>query len=124
VFRRRAFFAGRSTNGTGAKDIGWFGPSGEELDGADWAAPTCRTIGVFLNGDEIGDRGPRGEPIVDDSFLVLLHAAGDAVQFALPGPPWAKEYAVMIDTALPGDGDPGAGHWRPATRSPSRRTPW
>jgi glycogen operon protein len=116
VFRRRAFFAGRSVNGTGAKDIGWFRSSGDELDGADWAAVTCRTIGVFLNGDEITGRGSRGEPIVDDSFLVLLHAAGDPVRFTLPGPPWAKEYAVVVDTALPGDGDPGAGSLTPGDR--------
>jgi isoamylase len=105
VFRRRAFFLGRQVHGTGAKDIGWFLPSGAEMTDADWRT-SGRTLGVFLNGDEIAGRGPRGERVVDDSFLVLLHAGGSPASFVLPGPPWAKEFAVLLDTALEGSSDP------------------
>ncbi|MEP7054762.1 MAG: glycogen debranching enzyme GlgX, partial [Actinomycetota bacterium] len=105
VFRRRAFFLGMPVHGTGAKDIGWFGPKGEEMEGRDWSAPG-RTLGVFLNGDEIIGRGSRGERVVDASFLILLHASPEALEFTLPGPPWATGFAMLLDTAADGRYEP------------------
>jgi glycogen operon protein len=98
VFRRRAFFTGRPLHGVGVKDLGWFAPSGEELTERDWSAPAA-TLGMFVDGEEIHSRGPRGERIVDESFLVLLHAGAAPVGFTLPGVPWAKSYEVLLDTA-------------------------
>jgi glycogen operon protein len=99
VFRRRAFFTGRPLHGAGVKDLGWFAPTGEELTDADWSAPAV-TLGVFVDGEEIHSRGPRGERIVDESFLLLLHAGDSPVGFTLPGVPWAKSYEILLDTAL------------------------
>ncbi len=118
VFRRRAFFLGRQSFGSGHKDIGWFTSSGREMDDADWSAPDVATIGMFLDGDEIHTRGPRGEQVRDDSFLVLLHAGPDPVPVVLPGPPWADGYRLLLDTAHAGTAlDEGAGgtRLRPAT---------
>jgi glycogen operon protein len=103
VFRQRAFFQGRPVSGNGAKDLAWFTPEGVEMTDADWFAPSARTLGMYLSGDGIRTRGPRGERIRDDSFLLLLHAGGDATAFRLPGPPWAEGYAIVLDTAAPGD---------------------
>jgi isoamylase len=99
VFRRRRFFQGQALRGSGVKDIGWFTHDGVEMDEANWRAPDIATLGVFLNGDEIPDLGPRGEHIVDDSFLLLIHGGAEPVRFALPGSPWAKEYELVLDTA-------------------------
>ena len=51
-------------------------------------------------------RGPQGERITDDSFLLVLHAGARELEFTLPGDPWARWYQVVVDTTL--DGDPGA----------------
>jgi isoamylase len=99
VFRRRAFFTGRPLHGAGVKDLGWFAPTGEELTDADWSLPAV-TLGVFVDGEEIHSRGPRGERIVDESFLLLLHAGDVPTGFTLPGVPWAKSYEILLDTAL------------------------
>jgi isoamylase len=110
VFRRRKFFQGQALRGSAVKDIGWFTSDGAEMDGAGWRAPDIAALGVFLNGDEIPDRGPRGEQIVDDSFLVLLNGGAEPVPFTLPGTPWAKEYELVLETAsdpvVPGEGRP------------------
>jgi isoamylase len=98
VFRRRAFFTGRPAHGVGVKDLGWFGPSGEELTEHDWTVPGG-TLGMFVDGSEIHTRGPRGERIEDESFLVVLHAGDEPIGFTLPGMPWAKTYEVVLDTA-------------------------
>ena len=50
----------------------------------DWQQEPGRTLGVFLNGDEIPSRTAHGEEIVDDSFLLLFNAHFDPVTFTLP----------------------------------------
>jgi isoamylase len=54
---------------------------------------------VFLNGDAITEPGPRGEPVRDDTFLILLSANQDPVTFTLPGPKLGRCWAVTLDTA-------------------------
>jgi isoamylase len=98
VFRQRAFFEGHRLD-DGVKDLAWFTPDGQEMDDADWSSSSARTIGMYLSGRGIRTRGARGERIVDDSFLLLLHAGGQDQTFVLPGPPWGASYVVEIDTA-------------------------
>jgi glycogen operon protein len=100
VFRQRAFFEGHRLD-DGVKDLAWFRPDGTELGDDDWGSPSVRTVGMYLSGRGIRTRGPRGERIVDDSFLLLLHAGDDEAQVRLPGPPWASSYTVELDTAQP-----------------------
>ena len=103
VFRQRAFFQGRAVGGDGVKDLAWFTPEGDEMNDADWSVQSARTLGMYLSGEGIRTRGPRGERITDRSFLLLLHAGEDDVDFRLPGPPWAEGYTVVLDTAAPDD---------------------
>jgi glycogen operon protein len=63
-----------------------------------WAQSTVRALGMFLNGDEISEPGPRGQRIVDDSFLVLLNGP-NPVHFRLPGKGWASAFELVLDTA-------------------------
>ena len=56
---------------------------------------------MYLSGRGIRTRGPRGERIVDDSFLLLFHAGDLDQTFVLPGPPWGDSYVVEVDTAHP-----------------------
>ncbi|HEU5035090.1 MAG TPA: glycogen debranching protein GlgX [Mycobacteriales bacterium] len=99
VFRQRAFFLGHPVSSNGVKDLAWFTPAGVEMDDADWSAPTARTLGMYLSGHGIRTRGPRGERITDDSFLLLLHAGGEPTKFQLPAEPWATSYVIELDTA-------------------------
>ena len=54
----------------------WSGsrPTGSEMQNGDWSRDDARAVAVFLNGDAISEPDPRGEPVVDDSFLVLLNS--------------------------------------------------
>ena len=106
VFRQRHFFEGQPLVDGGPKDLTWFGAEGIELTNATWADMERRTLGMFLAGNAIRARGRRGEQIVGDSFMILLHAGTEPVDFLLPGPPLATSYELVIGTA----GEPGSHH--------------
>ncbi len=99
VFRRRRFFRGGPDGGDGLADIAWPTPSGREMAGRDWNTPDARALMVFLNGDAITEPGPRGEPVRDDTFLILLSAQQEPVTFTLPGPKFGQSWAITLDTA-------------------------
>ena len=99
VFRQGAFFSGRALGQDGVKDLAWFSASGLEVTDEQWFDPDVRTVGMYLDGEGIRTRGPRGERVVDDSFLLLVHAGPADEQVALPGLPWARAYDVVLDTA-------------------------
>ncbi len=114
VLRQRAFFAGRAVpGGDGRKDLAWFRPDGTEMTEREWHSPDTRTLGMYLDGEGIRQRGPQGERVTDESYLLVLHAGAEDATFTLPGPPWASGYQVVVDTAY-GDGVPPAGADRPA----------
>jgi isoamylase len=110
VFRRRRFFHGRPVEGTHDElsDIAWFTPEGQEMTQRDWQAAHARSLVVFLNGNAISEPGPRGEPITDDSFLLMVNAAPRAQEFAVPVN-HGKQWRLVVDTERPDGVPPGTG---------------
>jgi glycogen operon protein len=99
VFRRRRFFAGKPIGrGEELGDIAWFTPSGEEMKEQNWDDGFGKAIAVFLNGEGITDLDQRGEPVVDDSFLMAFNAHYENIEFTLPGKTYGTEWAVVVDT--------------------------
>ncbi|MBB1243985.1 glycogen debranching protein GlgX [Streptomyces durbertensis] len=98
VLRRKAFFSGRPHGPEGLRDLAWFAADGSEMTEADWFAPS-NTLGMYLSGRDIPHRDARGEQVVDESFLVVLHADHRPLDFPLPGPPWADSYKLVVDTS-------------------------
>src|SRR5205823_7021136 len=95
VLRQPAFFEGFPVpGGDGCKDLAWFHPDGRELTEADWADAGLRTLGIYLDGRGLRHRGSRGEVIVDDSYLLLMHSGDQPASFTLPDAPWADQYEV------------------------------
>jgi isoamylase len=96
VFRRRRWFQGRAIRGV--PDIGWFSPDGTEMSEDDWDAGFAKSLGVFLNGDAIPTLDARGEPVTDDSFLILFNAHHEPIDFVVPAS-WGERWSVVLDTA-------------------------
>ena len=98
VFRQPSFLTGFSPRGSGLPDVWWFRADGRRMTQRDWQSPDARTLGVFLNGQEVHGRTEHGEEIVDDSFLLLLNTYSEPVEFILPtrrfGSPWVLELAT------------------------------
>jgi isoamylase len=118
VLRQRRFFAGRPVpGGDGRKDLAWLRADGTEMTEREWHLPDLRTLGMYLGGDGIRQRGPRGERLSDESYLLVLHAGAEDTTFTLPGLPWASGWEVVVDTTYP-DGVPPSGVDRPVADLP------
>ncbi|MFC6086026.1 glycogen debranching protein GlgX [Sphaerisporangium aureirubrum] len=98
VFRRRRFFQGSMPEGD-VRDIVWLTPSGKEMTSSDWHSGFGKAMAVFLNGEAISEPGPRGERIVDDSFLLLINAHHENITYTLPGAGFAPGWHPVLDTA-------------------------
>ncbi len=94
VFHRRDFFGGQSQDGSGLPDIRWFRADGREMSRRDWRSSELRVLGVFLNGEEIPSPNPVGEPVVDDSFVMLVNAGARGHALPPPGAPLRQPLAA------------------------------
>ncbi|MGY1702056.1 glycogen debranching protein GlgX [Geodermatophilus sp. SYSU D00766] len=125
VLRQEAFFEGHEIPATGGtRDVAWFAPGGGQLTTGDWFDAGLQTVGMYLDGRAIRHRDPYGRPVVDDSYLVQLHAGPDPVTVHLPGAPWADGYEFVVSTEYATGAPP-----RPAVVAPGpievpARTVW
>ena len=103
VLRRRLYLQGGPVRGADDQlgDVAWFTPGGEEMTGQDWDAGFAQSLTVFLNGGAITETDRRGQPIRDDSFLLLFNASTHDLEFALPPARYGDVWETVLDTAQP-----------------------
>jgi isoamylase len=99
VFHRRGWYQGRSIRGSAElDDIGWFRPDGSGMSDSDWEQGYIKSLQVFLNG-RLGYVNKRGEPVLDDDFLILFNASEDHIFFR---PALAEEdrpWQIVLNTS-------------------------
>ena len=98
VFRRPKFFQGRRIRGSEIRDVMWFNPGGNEMSDEEWTSPFVRCLGMLLSGDTIDVLSFEGEPIRDETFLLLINAHYEPIRFVLPGEEHL-EWRLILDTA-------------------------
>jgi glycogen operon protein len=100
VFRRRRFFQGRRIRGAEVKDISWMRPDGKEMTDEDWAKGYVRCLGVRLAGHAIEEKDPKGRPLLDETYLMLLNAHHEPRPFTLPAHKRGVRWQPVLDTAV------------------------
>ena len=76
----------------------WFNPGGNEMSDEEWSSPFVRCLAMLLSGDTIDVLSFEGEPIRDQTFLLLINAHHETIPFVLPGEEHL-EWRLVIDTA-------------------------
>jgi isoamylase len=103
VFQRQKFFQGRSLRQEGLRDVLWHTPGGKEMDEAAWRAGFVHCLGLWLDGEILGEVDDHGEPIRGDTVLMLLNAHWEPIPFAIPATPQGAYWEPLLDTAQPPD---------------------
>jgi len=102
TFRRSRFFDGRPVKremGEPLPDIVWLDTEASEMQPEDWDSSLSRSVGVFLNGQGIRARDPRGNTLSDVHFLLYFNAHDEEQKFTIPSAEYAESWDVVIDTA-------------------------
>jgi isoamylase len=94
---RRRFFQDRQIRGSVVKDIAWYGTDGNEVSDEAWGSNN-KSIALMLNGKTLGVMDEEGAPVVDDSFLILVNASDQGVEYVLPEPPDKTPWHQVLDT--------------------------
>ena len=95
---RRRFFQDREIRGSVVRDIAWYGTDGKEISDEAWSEAWNRSIALMLNGQTLQVMDDEGHPVVDDSFLILVNAAAEGVEYTLPEPPDGQPWRQVLDT--------------------------
>src|SRR4051812_2381912 len=98
VFRRPKFLQGRRIRGSEVKDVMWFNPGGNEMSDEEWGSPFVRCLGMLLSGDTSDILTFEGEPVRDKTFLLLINAHYEPIQFLPPGREHL-EWELILNTA-------------------------
>ena len=96
--RRHKFFQDRTVKGSVVHDIAWFGTDGNQFPEADWNSGWKNSMAFLLNGKTLGITDDEGKAITDDSFLIMVNAFCEGVEFTLPKAPAETPWIQVLDT--------------------------
>jgi len=100
AFRRRKFLKGEIIDDSETKDIQWLRPDGNEITEEEWQAPDTKTLGFILSGDALDEYNEKGEPRVDDTFLVWINFHHEKVECTVPSAIQGATWEAVISTDL------------------------
>src|SRR6185437_12328244 len=80
----------------------WLRPDGNEMTQDEWNAGWVRCFGLWLNGLTLDEVNAIGEPIHDDTFLLLFNAHHEPMRFVLPPSRPGTVWELCFDTRSSG----------------------
>ena len=99
---RRKFFQDRPIRKEGEDivemDIAWFNTDGKQVSDETWHTEWNRAVCVLLNGQTLEVTDEDGKPVIDNSFLLIINAAQEGVEFTLPPCHTAGQWCQMMST--------------------------
>jgi glycogen operon protein len=101
VFSRPRFLRGEVLSEAGVKDITWLTPSGKEATTEDWRNPVALSLGYVLSGAAGEFFTPGGQRDIDESFLVMMNAYYDGIDFRFPVLAAPMSWEPLVDTSEP-----------------------
>ncbi len=109
--RRRKFFQDRAIDplhkqdrevgGKRVKDIAWYRPDGEEMAAEEWDAGWVRCLGLLLSGKTLDQVNRLGQPLNDDTYLLLLNPHHEPIKFYMPQAEDIAAWELIVDTRTP-----------------------
>jgi glycogen operon protein len=101
-FHRRKFFQDRPIRKEGEDivemDIAWFNTDGKQVSDETWRTEWNRAVCVLLNGQTLQITDEEGKPVIDNSFLLIINAAQEGVEFTLPPCHTTGQWCQMMST--------------------------
>jgi glycogen operon protein len=109
--RRQKFFQGRRIDphaaldveiagGRHVQDIIWIRPDGAEMTAEEWSLGWVRCLGLELSGKTLDHVDALGNPVVDQTYLILFNPHWESIDFYMPGTHGEKCWELIFDTRI------------------------
>ena len=96
---RRKFFQDRTIRNSVVRDIAWYGADGKEMPEEAWTTEWTRSLGADAERQDAAGVAMRTAiRWMDDSFLILVNAFHEGVEFTLPPVPNGSPWRQVMDT--------------------------
>jgi isoamylase len=99
---RRKFFQDREIRKRGVtnllQDIAWYNADGNQVSDEGWNTEWNKSLAIVLNGQTLQVTDENGVPVTDDSFLLIVNAAPEGVEFTMPASPSGHTWKLILDT--------------------------
>ncbi|MCU1323658.1 MAG: glycogen debranching enzyme GlgX [Acidobacteriaceae bacterium] len=99
---RRKFFQDREVRKADQnvviQDAAWFNTDGKPISDEVWNTTWNRSVCVMLNGQTLQVTNDEGDQVKDSSFLLIVNAAADGVEYSLPPSPAGSPWCQVLDT--------------------------
>jgi glycogen operon protein len=95
---RRKFFQDSQIRGSVVRDVAWYGTDGNEVSDQVWNEPWSKSICLMFNGRTLNTIDDEGQKVIDDSFLIIINAADQGVEYTLPETPNKTPWRQILDT--------------------------
>jgi isoamylase len=107
VFSRRRFLRSQGL-ADGVREVAWMRPDGIEMSDTEWNQGFARCLGVYFSGAAIQRLTSRGQPVRDESVVVLCNAHHELIEFTLPEFETKARWITELDTDRPSTAEPPA----------------
>jgi len=98
AFQRRTFLRGERAQGR-LKDATWLRADAKEMRAEDWNDGANKSLGLLLSGEGLRQSSDIGEPIMDDTFYLVLCAGDRDLPITVPaGENEEAPWEVVVDT--------------------------
>src|SRR5581483_1383759 len=71
----------------------------KEMTEDEWNAGWAKSLAVMFNGQTLDAVNEMGQPVTDDTFLILLNSADNTVVYTLPESVHNKGWQLVLDTS-------------------------
>jgi glycogen operon protein len=99
VFCRKKWFQYKPIKGKGVTDIEWFLPEGTPMSDEHWNKSIAKSLTIFLSGEALNAFTERGEPIIDDTFMLMINSSDTPVIYTFPAANWGSSWFKILDSA-------------------------
>jgi isoamylase len=80
------------------QDIAWYNADGNQVSDEGWNTEWNKSLAIVLNGQTLQVTDENGVPVTDDSFLLIVNAAPEGVEFTMPASPSGHTWKLILDT--------------------------
>jgi len=99
ILREGKFFHGHFINSGNYRDLAWYKHNGNEIVYSDWENNRLRSFTLLMANEKVDNTEENDKTVLDNTFMILLNASSETIDFIIPENNIANSWEILIDTS-------------------------